>query len=70
MIYWKSIVEYSNDLIEKGADDDLLHDNNLIYIDNNINIDTKAKLNPDKEMTSDNLYKKNSEIKTKLHTRD
>lgn len=62
MIHHKSIVEYSDDLIERSADDNLLNDDNLIHIDIDINIDIQVKSNPDEEMTGNNLQEKNSEI--------
>ncbi len=42
--------------------DDLLGNNSHAYIDSNIDMDTEAKLNLDKDMTGDNLLKENSGI--------
>ncbi len=72
LAYEKSILKYSDDSVKENADDNLLSDNflgnNLLdddsptYIDSNINIDTKAKLNSVEDMTSDKLLEENSEI--------
>ncbi len=63
----KSILKYSDDSVEEDTDDDsladnLLGDNSPAHIDSNINIDTKAKSNPDENMTDNNLLEKNSGI--------
>lgn len=55
-------LEYSDDSTEKYTDNNLLGDNNLKYIDNNIDMDVKAKSNLDEDMTGGNLHKKNSGI--------
>lgn len=61
--------QYSDNSVEKGANDNLLgdnllgdnllSDNSLVYIDSNIDKNTKVKSNFDKDMTGDNLLKKN-----------
>lgn len=61
----ESILEYLDDRIEKSAYNNLLGDNNPIYINGNIDIDTEIKFNPNKEMMSNNLHKKNSAINIK-----
>ena len=55
------MLKYSDDSVEEGAgnnlldnnllDDDLLGDDSLVYIDSNINMDTKAKSNFDDIMS-------------------
>ena len=40
----------------------MLRNNSPAYIDSNINMDTKAKSNPDEDMTDKNLLKENSRI--------
>lgn len=71
------MLKYSNDSVKEGTGndllgddllgdnllgDDLLGDNSPIHINSNIDIDTKAKLNLDKDITDENLLKKNSGI--------
>lgn len=62
-----------NDSIEENVGNDLLSEDLLLiandspaYIDSNINIDTKVKLNLDEDMTGNNLLKKNYGIKPVL----
>lgn len=65
LVYWKSILKYSNDSIKKEAGDDslgdnlfgndLLDNNNPTHINSDINMDTKTKLNPNKDTTGNNL---------------
>lgn len=42
--------------------DELLGDNSLAHINSDIDMDTEAKSNPDKDMISSNLLEENSEI--------
>ncbi len=66
------MLKYSDDSVKEDAGDDLLVDNllgndpldddSLAYIDSDIDMDTKAKLNPDEDMTDDNRLEKNSGI--------
>lgn len=66
---WKSMLKYLDDSIEESAGDNLLVDNllgnnllgdkNLAHINSNINMDTKAKLNLDKDMSGGNFLEKN-----------
>ncbi len=66
--------KYSDDSIKEDAGDDLLSDdllddnplgdNSPAYINSNIDIDIKAKLNPNEDMTGDNLLDENSGINT------
>ena len=66
------MLKYSDNFVEESASDnllgnnllgdDLLDDNSPLYINNNIDINTKATSNPDEDMTSNNLLKKNSRI--------
>lgn len=49
-------------LIEKYVDNNLWGDNNPIHVNSNINIDNKAKFNPDKKITGNNSHEKNSKI--------
>ncbi len=68
----KSILKYSDDSIEEDVGDDLLGNNLLgdnplvddspAYINSDINIDTKAKSNPNEDMTSHNILEENSRI--------
>ena len=63
------MLKYSDNLIEKSVNnnllsddllsDDLLNGNIFIYIHSNINIDTKAKSNLGKDMINNNLLEKN-----------
>ena len=72
LTHQKSMLKYFDDFVKKGASDNLLSDNLLVddlldnnnsaHIDSNINMDTKAKLNSDKDMTGNNLLEKNSGI--------
>lgn len=48
--------KYLNNLIKKDVGNNLLGDNNFIHINNNIDINTKAKSNLDEDMTDKNLY--------------
>lgn len=69
LAYQKSMLKYSDNLIEKSVNnnllsddllsDDLLNGNIFIYIHSNINIDTKAKSNLGKDMINNNLLEKN-----------
>ncbi len=59
--------KYFDNSIEKGIsdnllDNDLLNDNNLAFINRNIDIDTKAKLNLNEDITNSNFHKENSSI--------
>lgn len=59
--------KYFDNSIEKGIsdnllDNDLLNDNNLALINRNIDIDTKAKLNLNEDITNSNFHKENSRI--------
>ncbi len=68
----KSMLKYSDDSVEEdGGDDslgdnllgdDLLSDDSLAHIDSDIDMDTEAKLNPDEDMTGNNLLEENSGI--------
>ncbi len=68
----RSMLKYSDDSVEKDAGDDLLGDDLLdddplsddspAHINSNIDMDTKAKSNPDEDMTGDNLLEENSGI--------
>lgn len=62
MIYQKLIIEYSDDLIKGCVDDNLLGNNNFAYVNNNINMDNKAKSNFHEEITGNNSYMKNFKI--------
>lgn len=62
LVCQKWILEYLDDSIEECTNDNLLDDNNLVYIDSNINMDIEAKFNSNKNITGGNLYKKNPEI--------
>lgn len=57
-----SILKYLGGSIEEYTNDNLLGDNNPVYIDSNINMDIKVSFNSDKDITGSNLHKKNSEI--------
>ena len=76
----KSMLKYFDDFVEEGAGDNLLGNNllgnnllgnNLLgnnspaHIDSNTNMDTKAKSNPNEDMTGNNFLEKNSEINIK-----
>ncbi len=60
----KSILKYSDNSVEENADnnllddnlldDDLLGDNSSAYINSDINMNTEAKLNPNKDITGNN----------------
>ena len=55
-----------NNLLDNNLlSDDPLSNNSLIYINSNINMDSKAKLNFDENMTNNNLLEKNSGINIK-----
>lgn len=66
------MLKYFDDFVEEDAGDNLLGDNLLdddllgndspAYIDSNINIDTKAKLNLNKNMTGNNFSEENYRI--------
>ncbi len=63
------MLKYSNKFVKESAgnnllgdnllDDDLLGNNSPTHIDSNIDMDTKVKSNPDKDMIGDNLLKEN-----------
>ncbi len=74
------MLKYSDDSVEEDAGNDLLGDDLLgddllgddplsddshAHIDSDIDIDTEAKLNPDEDMTGDNLLEENSGINIK-----
>ncbi len=69
------MLKYFDDSVEEGVSDNLLSDNLLVdnllgddspaYINSNINIDIKAKLNPDEDITGNNFLEKNSGINIK-----
>lgn len=75
LAHQKSISKYSDDLIEEDAGDNLLtdnllgdvllSDNNLVHIDSNIDIDTKAKSNHDEDMIGNKLLEENPGINIK-----
>lgn len=50
------------DTVDNSLGDNMLGDNSLAYINNNIDMDTGAKSNPDKEMTGSNFLEENSGI--------
>ena len=50
---------------EKSVNDNLLNNKNLAHINSNIDIDIKAKLNLNKDMTNSKFYEENSEINIK-----
>lgn len=89
MVYWKSIFKYFDNPVDKSAGDNLLDDNllsdNLLgddsptHINSNIDIYTKTKSTPNKDITGNNLLKKNLESilktyfnrsKTKVYIKD
>ena len=69
------MLKYFDDSIKKNADNnflydnlldnDLLGDNSPAHIDNDININTKVKLNLDEDMTGNNFLEKDSGINIK-----
>lgn len=62
MIQQKSILKYLVHSIEKYLIDNLLVDNNSTYMNSNTNINMITKWNSNKDITSNNFYKKNPEI--------
>lgn len=65
LIFWKSILKCLNNLLKEYVNNNLMKNDNCIYIESNININIKLIFNSNKNMTSNNIYEKNFEINIK-----
>lgn len=72
LAYWKLMLKYFDNSVEKSANDNLLNDNfsgddlldgnSLAHINSNIDMNIKAKSNSDKDMIGSNFLEENSGI--------